>query len=167
MTTLKEIKHAMKNPPPERLAKIEYRSHLYQAFGIIFVSIILIAKGFWYIVFALIFGVGISYSQGMTAYQKYKAIMSIKSPEKMRDYEKDISLTRRRSKIIESVIPNSKWLGILVSVMISIAFINPNLARWKLMLMFPLTIALSYSIFYFFILYWICYPVYKRRIKLK
>lgn len=157
----------MQNPPPERLAKIEYRSHLYQGFGIIFVSIMLIMKGFWYIVFALIFGVGVSYSAGMTAYMKYKAIMSIKQPEKMRDFEKDISFTRRRTKIMDSVIPNSKWVGIIVSVFATIMIIDPELARWQLMLLYPLTLLLIYVAFYFNILYWICYPFYKRRIEMK
>ena len=100
MSKFQKLKQAIKNPPPERLAKIEYRSHMYQAFGISFVCVMLIFKGFWYIIFAFIFGVGISYSQGMGAYQRYKVIMEIKGEENMEDFEDDISPTRRRSKII-------------------------------------------------------------------
>ena len=73
---------AIKNPPPERLASIEYKSHFLQGIGITVVCIFLIAKGFWYIIFAFVFGVGISYSQGITAYKKYQMIMSLQHPEK-------------------------------------------------------------------------------------
>jgi len=156
----------MKNTPPERLAKIEYKSHLYQAFGISFVCILLISKGLWYIIFAFIFGLGISYSQGITAYQKYRMIMSLKSPERIEDYEKDISPTRRRNKIIKSIFPPANWFSIISSVIITLLIIDPHYSRWLLMILYPITIGVFYIFFYFFVFYWICYPFYRRRIKL-
>jgi len=111
--------NAIKNPPPERLASIEYRSHLLQGIGIMFVCILLIAKGFWYIIFAFIFGVGISYSQGITAFKKYEMIMSLKHPELAKEFENEKSPTRRRSKIINYVMGSSgKWMSVTLSVII-------------------------------------------------
>ena len=165
MIGLGKLKQALKNPPPERLAKVEYRSHLYQAFGIAFVCSILIYKGYWYIIFAFMFGIGISYSQGMSAYQRYKTIMSLTQPEKMEDYEKDISPSRRRTKIMKSVM--GKWGGfisIVGSVILTVLMINPNYSRWLLMLFYPITILFTYILLYFFVCYWISYPIYKRRI---
>lgn len=157
---------AIKNPPPERLAKIEYQSHFLQGIGISAVCIALIYKGLWYIIFAFIFGVGISYSQGMTAYMKYKAIKSFRPQEKAEDFEKDISTTRRRSKIVNSVFGG--WAGkitMVVSVIGTILLINPNISRWWLMVLYPITIIAVYVIVYFFIMYWIAYPIYKKRCK--
>lgn len=160
--------NAIKNPPPERLAAIEYRSHFLQCIGITVVCILLIAKGFWYIIFAFIFGVGISYSQGITAYKKYQMIMSLQHPEQAREFEKEKSPTRRRSKIITYVMGSSaKWMTITISVVLSMMIIQARFSRWILMLIYPLTIILCYILIYFFILYWICYPIYKRRINLK
>ncbi|KKK52130.1 hypothetical protein LCGC14_3107970, partial [marine sediment metagenome] len=109
MNKYQQFKKALQNPPPERLAKIEYQSHLLQAFGITTVSIILIFKGLWYIIFAFIFATGINYSQGMSAYNKYNNIMAIITPEKVKDYDKDISPTRRRRKIITHVFGSAAW----------------------------------------------------------
>lgn len=166
MNKLNKLKQAIKNPPPERLAAVEYKSHFMQMLGISAVCIILIAKGLWYIIFAFIFGLGISYSQGMTAYQKYKAIMSLRHPERIEDFERDISFTRRRSKIVQSVI--GKW-GNFVSIIIAVAgavlIIDPFSSRWLLMLLYPITIAVGYFFVHFFILYWICYPIYKKKLR--
>lgn len=160
-----KLKQAMSNPPPERLAKIEYRSHLYQAFGISFVCLMLIYKGMWYIIFAFMFGIGISYSQGMGAYNRYKTIMEIIGPEKMEDYEKDISPSRRRSKIIQSVFKPAKIVSVILSVITTMFIIDPTMSRLKLSLMYPTVILLMFVFYYFFVMYWISYPIYKRRIK--
>ncbi len=161
-----KLKDAIKNPPPERLAKIEYQSHFLQIIGITTVCIVLFMKGFWYIIFAFIFSVGISYSQGMTAYAKYKMIKGLRPEEKIEDYEKDISFTRRRSKIITSVVGSyGKWLSIIVSVVGSYYLLGINHSRLFLSSVYPLTILFTYVLFYFYILYWITYPFYKRRIR--
>jgi len=75
MSKWKEALEKMKSPPPERLAKIEYQSHFMGMIGVIVASIFLVYKGFWYIIFAFVFSLGVSYSQGMAAYQKYKMIL--------------------------------------------------------------------------------------------
>ena len=168
MNSWKKFKRAISNPPPERLAKIEYQSHLLQAIGIIFVCGMLIYKGFWYIIFAMIFGVGVSYSQGITAYKKYVMIKSLTQEEDPRDYEKDISFTRRRHKIINYVI--GKWGQIICSilaVLFTIYSINPYWNRYILMVAYPLSILVVYLSLYLFICYWMCYPIYKTSIKLK
>ena len=77
MNKYQQWKHAIKNPQPERLAKVEYQSHFFQMIGITVVCIALIIKGFWWIIFAFIFGLGISYSQGMSAMIKYRNIMAL------------------------------------------------------------------------------------------
>ncbi len=159
---------AVKNPPPERLAKIEYRSHLLQSFGIAFVCILLIMKGFWYIIFAFMFGIGISYSQGMSAFQKYKTIMSLRDPENLEDYDRDVSPSRRRGKIITSVM--GKWAGwgsIVASVVTTVLIVNPTLSRWILMLLYPILFVTFYILYYFFVCYWIANPKYKKRINKK
>jgi len=162
----KKLKEAIKNPPPERLAKIEYRSHFMQLLGISAVCILLINKGLWYIIFAFIFGIGVSYSQGMTAFKKYEIISSYKSPESLEDYEKDISPSRRRSKIVESVMGRwAKWISIIVSVVVAVLVIDSSLSRWLLMVFYPITLSVLFIFIYFFILYWITYPIYRRRIK--
>lgn len=167
MNKLTQLKKAMSNPPPERLAKIEYKSYLLQGLGITGVCIMLIIKGYWYIIFALIFGVGVSYTSGITAYRKYNMIRSLQQPERIEEFENDVSPTRRRSKIIDSVMGNfPKWVSITLAVGISLMVIDPTLSRWLLMLLYPLMICFLYVIFYFFIFYWVCYPVYKRRLRI-
>jgi len=166
MGNIKKLKHALQNPPPERLAKVEYKSHLYQAFGIMFVCGILIYKGYWYIIFAFIFGIGISYSQGMSAYHRYKTIVSLTQPEKIEDYERDISPSRRRSKIIKSVMGMfANLISIVGSVVIAMLLINPYYSRWLLVILYPIIILVTYIVLYFFVFYWISYPIYKRRVK--
>lgn len=161
---LKEFKEAVKNTPPERLARIEYRSHFLQACGITFVSIFLLMKGFWYIIFAFIFGLGISYSQGVTAYQKYHTILALIGKEKPEDFENDISLTRRRSKIIQSVFYPAKFLSIGLSVITTVLLIDPELPRLTLSFLYPMVILILYIGIYFIFFYSICYPIYKRRL---
>jgi len=166
MDKLSQLKQALKNPPPERLMRIEYKSHLYQAIGITFVCGMLIYKGFWYIIFALIFGLGISYSQGMTAYKRYQFMMEFKEPEKLEDIEKDISFTRRRSRIINSSLgsyPNI--ISIISSVVITMLVVNPTWNRWVLMLVYPICILVFYLVLYFYFFYWIAYLIHKEKLK--
>ncbi len=161
-----KFKSAINNPPPLRLAEIEFKSHFYQMLGVTTVCVILITKGFWYVIFAFIFSLGISYSQGVSSYQKYLAIKSLTTPEKMEEFEKDISFTRRRAKIVASVMGDK--MGIftaVVAVLVSVLIINPLQSRWTLWLAYLITIGLVYTFSYFFLFYWICYPIYKRRIK--
>lgn len=163
---LQQLKQAIKNPPPERLASIEYKSHGLQAIGITFVCVFLIFKGFWYIIFAFIFGVGISYSQGMAAYSKYKMIMSMKPEEKIEDFVKDSSPTRRRSKIIKHVFGNYvHWFVIIAAVVVAVGTIPITLSRWALMFWYPVVIASAFIFFYFYFAYWFALPIYLNELK--
>lgn len=162
----KQFKEAITNPPPYRLAEIEYKSHFLQMIGIAVVCIFLILKGFWYIIFAFIFGEGISYSQGMTAYRKYKAIKEFSDEEKPEDFEKDISPSRRRSKITTFVFGNwAKWISIILSVVVAYIFIPLTLNRWLLMGIYPVSILAGFILFYYYLFYWAAYPMYKGRLK--
>ncbi len=156
---------AVRNPPPERLAKIEYQSHTLQAIGIIFVCIMLIMKGFWYIIFAMIFGVGISYSQGIAAYNKYKTIMEYKPKEDPKDFENEISPSRRRSKIIEHSLGSLAKVGSSIFAVAGAVMINdPTWNRWILMFMYPATMFVLYIGFYYYPMYWIASMYYKKEI---
>ncbi len=86
---------------PERLAKIEYQSNFLQIIGILAVCVILIYRGYWYIIFAFIFSVGISYSHGIASFKKYKMIMQLHGT--IYDPKTDKSPTRRRSHVIKTV----------------------------------------------------------------
>jgi len=167
MSKLKALSNAIKNPPPDRLAKIEYRSHLLQGIGITAVCIILIFKGFWYIIFALIFGVGVSYTQGVSAYQKYKILATLRPKEKVEDYKKDISPSRKRSKIVQHVFGNKTpyFVG-SASIITTLFFIDPTVSRLQLSLTYPFLAVLIYVLLYFFFLYWIARPMYESEIKL-
>ena len=166
MTKLEQLKEAIKSPPPERLAKVEYQSHMLQMMGVSTVCVVLLLKGFWYIIFAFIFTLGVSYSQGMTAYRKYRTILSIVAPEKLEDFEKDISPSRRRSKIITSVMgPLPKWVSIILGVGSSMFIIGAEHSRWILMLTYPVCIFVIYIFMYFFLFYWIAYPFYKKKLE--
>lgn len=157
----------MKNPPPERLAKIEYQSHFFQMIGITMVCIVLIFKGLWWVIFAFIFGLGISYSQGMTSYIKYNNIMELLQPEAIENYDRDISPTRRRSKIINHVFGSSAhWSSVLISVILPIFFIQLSESRAMFSLAYILMMGLIYTLVYFFMFYWIAYPIYKKEVKI-
>ncbi len=165
MNKLKKLKQVLKSPPPERLAEIEYKSHFLQMVGITAVCIVLILKGFWYIIFALIFGVGVSYSQGITAYQKFKMIKSLTAPEKPENFRKDISPSRRRSKIINFTLgPSAKWLSIITAVVMTYITLGNKLSRWTLMWTYPLSILIIYIFFYYFISYWVAEMYYEDKL---
>ncbi len=168
MNKTEELKKAMKSPPPERLAAIEYRSHFLQILGVLFVCAMLFLNGLWYVIFALIFGVGVSYSQGMTAYQKYKTIMAFRKPESIEQYDLDISPTRRRSKIINHVLgKNGMWISAVLAVAIPLFFLDLTMNRWLLSLAYLTFIIFFYLIIYFFLMYSIAFPFYRREIEMK
>ena len=168
MNKLKELKRAIQNPPPDRLAKVEYRSHFFQMFGISVVCLFLILKGFWYIIFAFIFGIGISYSQGMTAYAKYRAISALLKPEDPKDFMDDPSPTRRRTKIINHSFGSvAKWASIIIAVFASFTMIPVTVSRWIMILAYMISIPLIFVLMYFFVFYWAALHYYKmdRRMK--
>ena len=155
MGKLKELKEAIKNPPPERLASIEYRSHAMNILGITAVTVILIAKGYWYIVLAFIFGVGVSYSQMMSSYAKYKAIREF-NPMVQPLLEDEKSPTRRRRRIInESLGKGISLLSSIISLIISMVILNPTQEGWYIKTAFVFLVFLLWVIIYFFPIYWI------------
>ncbi len=167
MNKLEQLKEAMSNPPPERLAKIEYRSHFFQILGIAIVSVIVIIKGFWYIIFAFIFGVGVSYSQGITAYRKYININAMLGKKDPVEFQSDISLTRRRGNIINHALGKGpRWASVTISAIAPILFIPLDLSRWLFTLAYFISMIIIYVLFYYFFFYWIAYPKYKREMKL-
>jgi hypothetical protein len=152
-----EFKEAINNPPPERLAKIEYQSQFlligaYLLAGIMFI----IKSNYWFIIPIFILSSLISYSQGMSAYNKYKVIKSFIPKETLEEINKDISFTRKRSKIIKLAFGEKVgWITAFTSVLFAVLIIDPTLSRWKLMFAYPIVIITFYFVIYFFILYWI------------
>lgn len=117
MSKFSEWKQYVTSPPPEVIKKIEYRSELLNALGIIFVCSILIYKGLWWAIFGIVFSIGTGWSRGMSAYSQYKIFMSFK-PDETEDYIlEDKSFTRRRQRLIKKVYPYMRWL-ILPSIFI-------------------------------------------------
>ncbi len=169
MKKLKELKQAISDTPPDRLAKIEYQSHFMQMLGISIVCIVLITKGLWYIIFAFIFGISISYTQGITAYRKYQNIKAMLGIEDPLGFETDISPTRRKSKIINHVYGGSpKWQSSVLAIMIPSIFLIPlEISRWLMILAYLISIPVVYILVYFFFFYWIAYPTYKKEMKIK
>ncbi len=163
----KQLKEAMKNPPADRLAKIEYQSNFLQAIGIFAVCIALIVKGLWYIIFALIFGVGINYSQGMNAYRKYYNIKEFMPKEEPKDYFKDISPSRRRGKIIEHVFGEKmKWLSIMISVFFTYLIFGMD-NHWLFnSIVYPISLLGGFIILYFFGVYYIALRYFNKEMKI-
>jgi len=156
MNKFKQLKEALKNPPIERLAKIEYQSHFWNILGITLVSIILIFKGFWYIIFAFIFSVGVSYSQGMAAYKKYVMLKNAIQTDSI-SIENEISPTRKRGRIIEKYLNGSwvKFLSSLISVILASLIINPLKANWWQNIVLLLLILVFWVITYYFGFYYL------------
>ena len=161
MNKLQEVKEAMKNTPPERLARIEYQSHFMQMLGVTAVCGILIFQGYWYIIFAFIFSLGISYSQGIGAYQKYRTIKALIG-EKEYDVEKEISPSRKRTYIIREVFGRSAgWSVLIVTIFLNLRYVDYSV--WYTKILFSFSLIITYIIFYFFIIYWFASKLYYRR----
>ncbi len=161
MKTIKEIKQAISNPPPGRLERIEYQSHFLQILGVLAVCALLIWKGLWYVIFAFIFSVGVSYSQGVSAYRRYRIISQHSEPY---DPKLDKSPTRRRDFIIKKILGKYSWIIAAVISMIITYFIIP-FDKWYMKISFTMIILFNYLIIYFIIFYLIAKPIYDRRIK--
>ena len=168
MNKYQQFKEAIKNPPPERLAKVEYQSHFFQMMGITIVCIILIFKGFWWVIFAFIFGLGISYSAGMSAFIKHRNIMALIKPEHFSEYDHDVSPTRRRGKIVDYVFGRwAKWVAIFLAVGLAFVTLGNNYSRITLSLLYPIVSIIFYLGIYFLLFYWIAYPMYKKEVNIK
>ncbi len=166
MSKFQELKYAVKNPPAIRLAAIEYKSHFLQMLGIVLVSIILIYKGFWYIIFALIFQVGISYAAGMSAYRKYKLFEKL-NPQKVIPIDKEISPSRRRDRIIkESTGAWSKWIALFAALIIPIFILDLGVSGWErffFTIKYIFLSSLFYIMVYYFGIYFISNMIYNMK----
>lgn len=166
MNKIKQFKKAVASTPPDRLAKIEYQSHFFQMLGISIVCVILILRDLWWVIFAFAFGLGISYSQGVSAYIKYQNIKALMADENPSTFKDDISPTRRRSKITDYVF--GKWpkrASAISAVLIAYLIIGQDYGRLTLSLVYPIVIAGAYILLYFFIFYWFANPIYKKEMK--
>lgn len=154
----KQLKEAIKNTPPERLARIEYQSHFMQILGVSLVCGILIWKGYWWIIFAFIFSLGVSLSQGISAYQKYHVIKDIVGDTY--NFKKDKSFTRKRDYVNTKVYGWwIKWFAILFSIFF--AFLVFPSYTWYDKILLVLGIIIFYIFFYFYVVYWIAKRLYK------
>lgn len=163
MNKLKQLKEAIKSTPPDRLAKIEYQSHFMQIIGVATVCAILIFKGYWWIIFAFVFSLGVSLSQGIGAYQKYHAIIDILGKKKYNP-DKDKSPSRRRDYIINHVFGRwIKWISLFASTFIAYSIIPYN--NWYMKILFVLSIFFIHIIIYFFIIYFFANLIYRRNKK--
>lgn len=168
MNKYQQFKEAIKSPPPQRLAKVEYQSHFMQMFGVSMVSVILIVKGFWYIIFAFIFSLGVSYSQGMTAYNKYHNIMGIIGKEDPKEFQKDPSPSRRRGKIINHIYGGgAKWSSIIGAVGMTALIIPPGISRVALSFAYFISISMIYIILYYFVFHRLAIGLYNEEMKIK
>ncbi len=149
MSKKQQFKDAILNPPPGRLEKIEYRSHFLQILGVLFVCAILISRGFWWIIFAFIFSLGISYSQGVAAYRRYKTLMMYQEEY---DPEIDKSPTRRADYVIKEVFGNWTWIwACIAAIAITYLIVPLTTIWWKIsftMILFFIYLILYYGVFY-------------------
>jgi hypothetical protein len=101
MSKWENFKTYIRSPPPDVIAKVEYRSAFLSALGILTVCSILIFRGFWWVIFALIFQLGSLWANGMAALARYDVFMSLKPEETYEYILDDISFTRRRGRLIK------------------------------------------------------------------
>lgn len=162
MNKLKQLKEVIKTTPPDRLAKIEYQSHFMQMIGVTAVCGILIFKGFWWIIFAFIFSLGVSLSQFISAYQKYHAIKDIIGDTY--NVKKDKSFTRKRDYIINKTFGRwMKWFIMLASAAIAWDLVPYH--TWYYKILFTFSFLVIYIILYFFVTFWIANKFYKEKKK--
>lgn len=155
-----ELKEKIKNPPADRLAKIEYRSHFYNMMGVSLVCIILIVKGYWYVILAFIFSLGVSYSQGMTSYKKYQMICAMTSKIPI---ENEMSPSRKRDRIIKETI--GVKARVITSIFAGLAplFIIPEINRAIYSLSYAFLSIFIFIITYYFPFYWIANYLYNKK----
>lgn len=165
MNKFKQLKEAIKNTPPERLAAIEYRSHAFHILGVLIVSVILTLKGFWYILFAFVFTLGVSYSQMVGAFQKWEVIKKF-NPENLPEVTEDPSPTRRRTRIIKDQFGKViYWMALVSSFVFAYGFINFTTQPWYGQLAYVLLSIFIFVILYYFIIFYFANAMYKRNNK--
>lgn len=130
--------------------------------GVITVCSILIYKGYWYIIFALVFTLGVSYSQGMSAYNKYKLIKKVVG-DRYKNPQDDPSPTRRKNRVIEERFGSwAKYLSITKAVVFSWLIFDPGAHGWFIKTLFVFSSLISYLFVYYFPVYWIALATTKK-----
>lgn len=163
MNKFKELKEAIKTTPPDRLAKIEYQSHFMQMLGVSAVCGILIFKGFWWIIFAFVFSLGVSFSQAVSAYQRYNTIINIIGKPKYNP-NKDKSFTRSRNYIIETVYGKTmKWYSLSISVIVTLYLLPYD--TWYFKILFGVGMIVVYVILYYHLIFFFADKLYSRKKK--
>jgi len=165
-TKYQEWKEAIANPPPLRLASIEYRNHFLLIAAYIFASVILARNGFWYIVPVFIFSSMISYAAGVTAYQKYKVISQFSGKPTIKELDKDISFTRRRANIVKHIY--GRKIDIIsgsATFFLTLWIVKPTLPRLQFIFLFPTAWIFLYFFLYLWVFYWFAYPLFKAELK--
>lgn len=165
MLELKKVSEAIRNPPPERLAKIEYQSHALGILGNLFVCIALIYNGYWYIIFAFIFSVGVSYSQMVQAKQKYNLFMQFKqSNDAINDIIIEKSPTRKKDKMIRLIIGKHTGKALMLSLsLITFYLVYYFSIKWYLQIPMIIGLLVAYLLIYFFIIGYIAERRFKRK----
>ncbi len=161
MSKFQEVKTAIKNTPPERLAKIEYQSHFMHMIGVSIVCGILIFKGFWWIIFAFVFSLGVTFSQWISAHQKYRAIVSLIGRREY-DYDSDKSFTRKRDYIIKQAFGKFNWI-LMAIASFAITYLAVPRDSWYMNIAFSLVFLMTYIFLYFFLTYWVAKYFWDRR----
>jgi hypothetical protein len=145
MGKFQELKEYIKNPQPHVIAQVEYRGHLLNAIGILIVCVILFTKGYWYITLAFIFSVMISWSQGMSAYQRYKVFISLLPDETYEYILQDKSFTRKRERVFRKRYKRYvNFIILLSSFIIMVSLLGLNKITW----LYTLKVGLLTYLFY-------------------
>lgn len=161
----KQWKQALRQVPPERLLKINMQGYVLQTFGIIFVSIMLLLRGLWYIIFALIFVTWNNVAGFIAAYQQLKQIEELKKQLNIPEPE-DKSPHRKKTKIIKETmgaIPG--WVSAGLSVLGSFLIINPLGAVWYMKVAYFGLVVVFYYICYFYIMYFVAKLIKSKEVK--
>jgi len=166
MASWEAFKEKITNPPPVRLASIEYKAQFMQIIAFLAAIIIFTIKGVWYVSTILFFAMIVTYTQAITAYRKWVMIASLETPEAVADYQHDTSPTRRRDKIIRHVLGGSSgfWAASAVAAIVP-AFFLPFTNRIVYTISYIPSILLVFIFAYYFLMYWACLPVYNKEIR--
>lgn len=155
-----EFKSYVLSPPPHILARIEYRGHFLNILGVLAVSLVLMFKGYWYAIFAFIFSTLVSYSQGMSALQRYRVFVSMLPEETYEYILSDKSFTRKRQRLVNKrYVFYIRWLVLFSCFIIIIKLFGlqsltySNLNSYLKVIIYVIKIGLSTLVFYFIYLY--------------
>lgn len=154
---------AVRNPPPERLHKVNMQSNVFNAIGTIIVASVLIYKGFWWVCLAFIFSLGMSYTGYIQSRNQYKQVINLKNQikssgknkEELKDQEvidilNEKSPTRQKTMKIKFFFGRKlSWILMIISVVVWWIIINPATKDiwWRIAMV--ILIIITYLILYF------------------